>query len=524
MKKFLLFILILSKIIFAQISPGELSNPHSKFEGLSNCTKCHTIGEGLSNDKCLGCHTEIKNRIIKKTGYHSSSEVLNKNCWKCHSDHNGKNFQLVRFDSKTFDHKKTGFELNGKHKYIECNECHQSKFTSGKESSRKGTFLGLNGNCISCHYDIHKKTTTAKCESCHNTESFVSNIKFDHSKTRFQLIGAHKNVECLTCHKKSELNGIKELRFVKSVKVSCIDCHKDIHQGKFGQNCLQCHNYNSFAQITESNFEHSKTNFPLLGRHQFVECKDCHKQKISTPIKYSQCKDCHLDYHKGEFVNENIVRDCKDCHNEKGFSPSYFTIELHQQSKFSLTGSHLAIECKNCHYKNSEWKFKFANFSCTNCHTNIHKDEITIKFMGNNNCENCHNTLSWNVKEFDHNQTNFQLKGKHSLISCSDCHIKQSNGFTTHTFKSLKSDCLSCHNDFHFKQFSSNECIKCHNYNNWIPSTFNHNSAQFKLAGAHETVECNKCHPTIESKESQQTVKYILYKTKRIKCIDCHLS
>jgi hypothetical protein len=37
----------------AQISPGDLSNPHSNLEGISNCTQCHVLGNKQTNEKCL---------------------------------------------------------------------------------------------------------------------------------------------------------------------------------------------------------------------------------------------------------------------------------------------------------------------------------------------------------------------------------------------------------------------------------------------------------------------------------------
>ena len=74
----------------AQLSPGDLSNPHSNLEGISNCTQCHVLGNKQTNEKCLACHTEINERISSKKGYHSSSEVKGKQCFSCHSEHNGK--------------------------------------------------------------------------------------------------------------------------------------------------------------------------------------------------------------------------------------------------------------------------------------------------------------------------------------------------------------------------------------------------------------------------------------------------
>ncbi len=94
-----------------QLSPGDLSNPHAHLEGLSKCTQCHVLGNRVANEKCLTCHSEIQQRLTNQKGYHSSSEVKGKTCFSCHSEHNGKNFQLVRLDITTFDHNLTGLRV-----------------------------------------------------------------------------------------------------------------------------------------------------------------------------------------------------------------------------------------------------------------------------------------------------------------------------------------------------------------------------------------------------------------------------
>ncbi|MCR4417090.1 MAG: cytochrome C [Ignavibacteria bacterium] len=522
MKKLVAISLVLSKILLAQISPGELSSFHAKFDGLSNCTKCHTIGEGLDNGKCLDCHKEIRTRVEKNSGYHSSKEVKGKKCWACHSEHNGRNFQIIQFNKSKFDHRLTGYELTGKHKSIDCSECHNQKFIKDPALKKKlKSFLGLVNTCISCHQDIHQQTAGRNCEKCHNTFSFSSNIQFDHSKTSFQLIGAHKKVNCIDCHKKSVTENSTILKFVSKTKVECIDCHTDVHENKFGNNCLKCHNYNSFKNVPKQGFDHSKTGFPLNGKHQFVQCNECHKNKLTDPVKHNKCLDCHQDYHKGQFAIKNTPRDCEDCHSENGFTPSKFTLEQHQRTKFVLTGSHLAIECRSCHYKNDEWKFKFNSFQCIECHNNVHNQEISPRFAGQNNCENCHNTGLWSIIKFDHNQTKFTLSGKHAQTNCRSCHIKEFQNKKIHLFKSLKSDCLDCHKDFHNKQYASGECVNCHRFDNWKPGLFNHNETAFKLTGAHERVECIKCHPKVEMDNGDN---FILFKIRRIRCSDCHLS
>lgn len=521
MKSIIFIFLFYYGFVYPQISPGELSKVHSNLEGISNCTKCHTLGEGLSNQKCLDCHKEIKLRIEKNSGYHSSAEVKSKYCWNCHSEHNGRNFKIINFNPGKFDHKKTGYILTGKHKTIECSDCHQSKFIKETILKKDKTYLGLDKNCSSCHWDIHQKSAGNNCESCHNTSSFKSFIMFDHNKTNFPLLGSHKNVQCVDCHKKTNDPKSPTLLFTSYKNPKCSECHIDVHQNKFGNNCLNCHNFNSFRTTSKQKFDHSKTNFPLVGKHQFVDCKECHKGKLIAPLEFSHCYNCHYDFHKGQFVKNSSIQDCKECHTEDGFSPSNFTIEQHQNTKFILTGAHLAIECKGCHYNQKGWKFKFTSFKCVICHENVHKDEITLKFMGNHNCENCHNTINWKVIKFEHGLTQFALSGKHSKIECRDCHIKEINNLKFHLFKSLKTDCLSCHENYHYEQYLSNECTNCHSFEFWTPTTFEHDNAQFKLKGAHEKVECIKCHPIITRNNGKT---FVLFKTRRLKCIDCHSS
>ena len=86
---FAYFLLILLPILNisglkAQISPGRLSSAHAHLEGLSNCTKCHVLGNKETSSKCLECHVEIKKLISARKGYHSSTIVTGKECHECH--------------------------------------------------------------------------------------------------------------------------------------------------------------------------------------------------------------------------------------------------------------------------------------------------------------------------------------------------------------------------------------------------------------------------------------------------------
>ena len=199
----LIFTMMLSFLIGnAQISPGELSTPHSNLEGISNCTQCHVLGDKVSNDKCLKCHTEIQLRISGQKGYHSSAEVKGKQCTICHNEHHGKNFQLVRLNVSTFNHNLTGYPLSVPHAKKSCKDCHSDKYiTDQKLKAKKNTYLGVNPACLTCHEDYHRNTLSSDCLNCHNPNSFKPATKFDHAKARFALRGKHATVECIKCHK-----------------------------------------------------------------------------------------------------------------------------------------------------------------------------------------------------------------------------------------------------------------------------------------------------------------------------------
>ena len=188
--KYIFFILLISFRTFPQISPGDLTKAHADLEGISNCTKCHEIGEKVLSSKCLDCHTEIKSLINANRGYHSYSEVKKRECASCHNEHHGRNFRIVNFNEDSFDHNKAGFKLTGAHSKKDCKDCHQSKFISdGNLKKKSKTYLGLNQKCASCHEDFHQGSLGTECSTCHSTEKFKPAANFDHNKTAFKLTG-----------------------------------------------------------------------------------------------------------------------------------------------------------------------------------------------------------------------------------------------------------------------------------------------------------------------------------------------
>jgi hypothetical protein len=508
-----------------QISPGDLSSPHSHLEGMSNCTQCHVLGNKVSNDKCLTCHTEVQSRIASKRGYHSSSDVNGKECISCHSDHNGKNFQLIRLNKTGFDHSLTGFTLSVPHSKKDCADCHTTRYiTDEKLKGKKLTYMGLNTSCLTCHADYHRKELSSECLTCHNPESFKPVSKFNHNTARFTLSGRHKLVECVKCHKISTENNVKYQKFKGIQFSSCVNCHTDPHQNKFGQDCKKCHDENSFkAAGSAITFDHSKTNFNLADKHLTVSCQSCHKTKFTDPLKHEKCTDCHRDYHNGQFTQNGVVTDCSQCHTTKGYTLFSFSIEQHNQKGFILAGAHEATPCIDCHKKGNEWNFRNIGKTCVDCHKDIHKGAISEKFYPASNCKICHKETNWNEVTFNHSSTGFPLSDAHATADCRLCHFKNDEkGISVQKFSGLSKNCADCHTDKHYNQFEKNgitDCTECHDTRNWKASKFNHSTTRFKLDGKHINLACAKCHkPQPDGNNS-----YIKYKLNEFKCESCHL-
>ena len=80
---------------------------HKQLEG-KDCLKCHTVGKGLSDDRCMACHKEIKPFVDSKKGFHGlamkqmNSQNQPMTCFQCHADHKGRKYDSVFIDEKKF--------------------------------------------------------------------------------------------------------------------------------------------------------------------------------------------------------------------------------------------------------------------------------------------------------------------------------------------------------------------------------------------------------------------------------------
>src|SRR3990172_7237937 len=421
MKKllFILFVLVMCTDALAQeggvgslISPGELTSPHTKYEGISNCTQCHSLGGGIPDSKCFDCHDKLAERIKTKQGVHAKYTDA---CIKCHTDHKGKGFKIVSLEKEKFDHAKTDYPLVDKHSKVECNKCH-----------KKGDpYAGISKECLSCHKDPHKDKLGKDCERCHNIKGWKVLVKFNHERdSKYPLTGKHIEVKCEKCHINNKIN-FKIEKFEE-----CLTCHKDPHKDK--PRCKGCHTTESWKKV---NTDHSKT-----------KCEKCHVKGKYKPLNTKSCNtsDCHNDVHKGQFKNQK----CEACHTVKGWGPSLFEHNAAEYKGYKLEGKHIDVECKKCHVQG---KYKPLSDRCFDCHE---KDDTHKKELGNN-CVKCHNTADWKKYVLDHNkQTKFPLIGKHKGTECEKCH--KDKKYSTKAEK-----CIDCHKDIHKGKFKE-ECSSCH--------------------------------------------------------------
>ena len=77
-------------------SPGPLAAAHETIA----CESCHASASAeTSNDKCLDCHSPIRDRIVANKGLHGSLVARTKLCSTCHSDHKGRGYDILGWKS-----------------------------------------------------------------------------------------------------------------------------------------------------------------------------------------------------------------------------------------------------------------------------------------------------------------------------------------------------------------------------------------------------------------------------------------
>ncbi len=441
--------------------PGDVIRAHADIEG--DCRKCHQPFRATTeNDLCLDCHTDIGADIRARRGFHGRApEVPDAMCRSCHTEHVGRDADVVGLNRETFDHGLTDHVLRGAHRSVACDSCH----------GLGATYREAPDTCVECHRedDPHEGRIEGDCATCHVERSWAEK-SFDHASTAYPLEGKHRDVACSLCHPGD--------RYEDTV-TGCGLCHgpADVHRGRFGSSCENCH---SPLGWNESGFDHGRdTQFLLEGSHRDAKCESCHTGEFHQRELPTDCNACHRvdDVHRG-----NRGTDCGDCHSPRNWETATFDHDAN--TKFPLRGAHGKAACEVCHA--GVLQSQQLETSCGSCHR---VDDVHHGQQGDD-CHRCHAETRWHVGiSFDHDLSAFPLLGLHAATACDQCHMSP-------RFKDAEVKCVRCHaeSDVHLGRLGPS-CARCHNPNGWKVWRFDHDTeTSFPLREAHIGLDCHSCH------------------------------
>ncbi|MEQ1566875.1 MAG: hypothetical protein ABMA64_14630 [Myxococcota bacterium] len=414
--------------------------------GEVGCEKCHDqwLFVPTPHEACTSCHQD------------PHRAPLSNDCASCHQ---------VRADWRvpTFDHARTGFELEGVHVDVACKACHPRGVTKPVKHA----------TCGDCHADPHRGQFAPRtCDACHSvTRPGFALADFDHSAVGWPLEGAHAEATCASCHGEGP-----EASYV-AVSRACATCHDDAHAGRFAPDgCDACHTPTGWGV---ERFDHARTDYPLTGAHTSVDCAECHAPHQWAGVPHAQCTDCHVERPHDETVTAD---QCGDCHTTAAFAP--ITGFDHASTSFALSARHLEAACADCH---GPARFVGLEPACDGCHL---PDRPTPHFEGP--CERCHLDAAWTPASLGpdgHAATGFPLLGSHGRAPCAGCHRP---GLPT---SAVGTWCVDCHatDDVH-RNLLGDTCGDCHTETAWVATRWRHQRTGWPLHGAHRLAACDDCH------------------------------
>jgi hypothetical protein len=460
------------------LMPGKLTQAHAKYE--QRCGNCHDPADrGRQTALCLDCHKDIAADVKTQRGFHGRLPgIESSQCRACHSEHHGREADIVKLSAAQFNHEHTDYPLRGAHAAVPCASCH----AAGKP------YRDAPSGCSGCHLkeEPHEGKLGRDCGACHDAQSW-QHVSYDHDKTGFALHDAHAEAPCAACHFGNRYKGTPR---------ECVSCHEpdDVHHGERGSKCADCHVTKAWKN---SRFDHARdTGYALEGVHDRIACEDCHRSGNLKDKLPRECSGCHRaqDAHAGRLGD-----DCAKCHGNEKWKPASF--DHSRDTSWPLRGAHAKVGCHTCH--TAVVATQKLGTTCIACHraNDVHSGRLGRE------CEQCHTPESWrNSANFDHDLTRFPLVGLHVAVPCEQCHL-------TREYRDVVRECNGCHkrDDVHHGKLGP-VCERCHSPNAWKLWEFDHGKETgFALSGAHGKLACEACHrrPPDEVKIKQD-------------CLACH--
>ncbi|MCX6173148.1 MAG: cytochrome c3 family protein, partial [Ignavibacteriales bacterium] len=361
-----------------RMSRFPLIGNHTK----ANCNQCHLSSSKLKFDpigiNCFDCHSV--NYYATKNPNHVNAN-FSTDCQQCHS--------LISPVWLTTSVIHDFFPLTGSHNIANCFACHNQT-----------SYKGLTQDCYSCHKQRYESVSSPNhvtlnfpkdCKQCHTTNGGWKPASFANHDSFYPLTGAHNLIRnnCSQCHSTGYSSPARQ----------CVNCHQQNYNGApnhlsqgYPTDCSQCHTTTVWQGAT---FNHSSTNFPLVGAHTSVSCQLCHTNGYAgTP---TTCISCHQSKFTTapNHVAQNYPQDCKQCHSPVDWKQISFD---HNTTRFPLVGSHVNVSCSSCHIT----KLTGTPTTCISCHQTNFNSALNHVAQGYpTDCAKCHTTVAWNAVTFN---------------------------------------------------------------------------------------------------------------------------
>ena len=308
--------------------------------------------------------------------------------------------------------------------------------------------------------------TSVPCEACHTTDGWRplrDPLAFSHAADAgFPLTGAHVRAPCRACHLDARFDE------PRATPDQCAVCHLEVHQGRLGDDCLVCHDTESFQGAARIR-AHARTTFPLTGAHLRVDCEACHTDDRAGAFTRldPSCLACHAEaFQATTFPDHEALgypADCRGCHAAASWRGARFD---HTSTGFDLVGAHAGMACVLCHRPpdNAPIAIPAGADDCVACHAADYQREHAGTGYPTT-CTTCHTPDRWSGISFDHDGFFPIFSGAHDgeWSTCLDCHAVPGD-FSIFT-------CLTCHTrgetDSHHEDvqdyvYESTQCLRCH--------------------------------------------------------------
>lgn len=236
---------------------------------------------------------------------------------------------------------------------------------------------------------------------------------------------------------------------------------------------------------------------------------------------------------------------CTDCHSTNGWNELIAPMKFdHSSTSFILYGQHRSAECRDCH---TTLRFSGTPDLCIACHQKDADKAVSIDHRKNGfgtDCGHCHRADAFTWRSgFDHNKTQFPIRGIHEAVGCNGCHA---NGI----YRGTKSECVACHvkeynattRPNHVTAGFSKDCATCHRALTWQPAAFFPHQQYFPIASGdthrpgrwnqctdchtaapnYSVFECINCHEHSRSSTDRHHDEVSGYVYQSISCYRCH--